>query len=251
MWQQKEQFVTLLGEHGAKCGTDEAELFQNKKGAMPLENYPPELVQIYEEAAARFKAKRLPPCELQIQEATWVQQGEGCMICTRGFSMWVRKHHCRKCGWLVCHACSNMKVQTGGKDVRVCDGCFNNLGSPDATLRQQARPPSHVGVAEASPRSSAANSTTSIEEDRASLFGRGGAQAAVAERSSHDRLAGGMDNTKDVMADNLKSLQERGDTINQIADSSEQLAKASGGFAAAAKAMRQQQEKKANSWFPF
>lgn len=51
-----------------------------------------------------------------------------CMVCRRErFTMFNRRHHCRRCGRLVCHACSERKMSVDGclgDDVRVCDQCY-------------------------------------------------------------------------------------------------------------------------------
>lgn len=52
-----------------------------------------------------------------------------CMLCrTSMFSMIIRRHHCRRCGRLVCHACSRHRMQVptypGGVKFRVCDDCY-------------------------------------------------------------------------------------------------------------------------------
>ncbi|XP_026134074.1 zinc finger FYVE domain-containing protein 26-like [Carassius auratus] len=51
-----------------------------------------------------------------------------CMVCQRErFTMFNRRHHCRRCGRLVCHSCSSMKMVAEGSEepVRVCDQCYN------------------------------------------------------------------------------------------------------------------------------
>nr|AHH02828.1 zinc finger FYVE domain-containing protein 26 [Danio rerio] len=51
-----------------------------------------------------------------------------CMVCQRErFTMFNRRHHCRRCGRLVCHSCSSKKMAVAGFDepVRVCDQCYN------------------------------------------------------------------------------------------------------------------------------
>lgn len=60
----------------------------------------------------------------------WVpnERSENCQACNKNFSIFRRKHHCRSCGVLVCHACSpDMDFVQGYKDrrVRVCKTCFN------------------------------------------------------------------------------------------------------------------------------
>lgn len=62
----------------------------------------------------------------------WVKDysTDRCMLCqTSIFSMIIRRHHCRRCGRLVCHACSRNKMQVPtyppGIKFRVCDNCHS------------------------------------------------------------------------------------------------------------------------------
>ncbi|XP_051507535.1 zinc finger FYVE domain-containing protein 26-like isoform X2 [Myxocyprinus asiaticus] len=51
-----------------------------------------------------------------------------CMVCQKErFTMFNRRHHCRRCGRLVCHSCSSKKMAVEGSEepVRVCDQCYN------------------------------------------------------------------------------------------------------------------------------
>ncbi|XP_059053416.1 zinc finger FYVE domain-containing protein 26 homolog [Achroia grisella] len=61
----------------------------------------------------------------------WVEDyaADRCMLChTSIFSMIIRRHHCRRCGRLVCHACSRNRMQIptypSGIKFRVCDDCY-------------------------------------------------------------------------------------------------------------------------------
>ncbi|TNV83061.1 hypothetical protein FGO68_gene318 [Halteria grandinella] len=52
---------------------------------------------------------------------------ENCTLCKSKFSILKRKHHCRKCGVLVCGSCSgNSWYAPGYTDakVRICDTCY-------------------------------------------------------------------------------------------------------------------------------
>ncbi|XP_039992767.1 zinc finger FYVE domain-containing protein 26 isoform X2 [Xiphias gladius] len=74
---------------------------------------------------AKFQPPDQPPARKD-----WVPdtQQHVCMVCQRErFTMFNRRHHCRRCGRLVCHACSERKMPVEGcpgDDVRVCDQCY-------------------------------------------------------------------------------------------------------------------------------
>ena len=63
---------------------------------------------------------------------TWVPDSEAkdCMRCLRvKFTALQRKHHCRKCGIVVCGGCSSNKMllkEQSNKPLRVCDSCFES-----------------------------------------------------------------------------------------------------------------------------
>lgn len=61
----------------------------------------------------------------------WTEDHEvqNCMACGKGFSVTVRKHHCRHCGNIFCAECSarNALTPSSKKPVRVCDNCFDEL----------------------------------------------------------------------------------------------------------------------------
>ncbi|XP_076659419.1 protein RUFY3 isoform X2 [Halictus rubicundus] len=60
--------------------------------------------------------------------ATWANDRlvTHCKSCNREFNIARRKHHCRNCGKIFCHACSdnNTVLLNSTKPVRVCDECY-------------------------------------------------------------------------------------------------------------------------------
>ncbi|TDG99134.1 hypothetical protein EPR50_G00208230 [Perca flavescens] len=77
-------------------------------------------------SSAKFQPPDQPPARKD-----WVPDTKHhiCMVCQRErFTMFNRRHHCRRCGRLVCHACSEHKMPVEGcpedEEVRVCDPCY-------------------------------------------------------------------------------------------------------------------------------
>lgn len=61
----------------------------------------------------------------------WIRDEDAlyCMCCKRSrFTMLTRRHHCRRCGRVVCHVCSTKRMQISNMyadvPVRVCTDCF-------------------------------------------------------------------------------------------------------------------------------
>ncbi|XP_019865122.1 pleckstrin homology domain-containing family F member 2 isoform X1 [Aethina tumida] len=67
--------------------------------------------------------------------AVWVPDGEApvCMHCKKSqFTLINRRHHCRKCGAVVCGPCSNKRFllpNQSSKPLRVCIHCYESLTS--------------------------------------------------------------------------------------------------------------------------
>ncbi|RYY83911.1 hypothetical protein EON63_10250 [archaeon] len=66
--------------------------------------------------------------------ASWILDSDApqCMRCSRRFSFLLRRHHCRRCGQVVCEACapsnnSRPILEWGLREaVRHCRGCFKS-----------------------------------------------------------------------------------------------------------------------------
>uniref|UniRef100_A0A8C5CB17 Early endosome antigen 1 n=1 Tax=Gadus morhua TaxID=8049 RepID=A0A8C5CB17_GADMO len=61
----------------------------------------------------------------------WAEDHEvtHCLGCGKGFSVTIRRHHCRHCGNIYCAECScrNALTPSSKKPVRVCESCFDEL----------------------------------------------------------------------------------------------------------------------------
>jgi len=72
------------------------------------------------------------------------QTATTCSLCSKPFSLFNRRHHCRRCGRLCCALCSRHKVHLRSVDavkpVRVCDQCMDeeNEIDPRAGLEAEA-----------------------------------------------------------------------------------------------------------------
>ncbi|XP_029213819.2 pleckstrin homology domain-containing family F member 2-like isoform X1 [Acropora millepora] len=74
--------------------------------------------------------------------AVWVPDSEAstCMNCLKSkFTALNRRHHCRKCGGVVCSNCSTKKCllpSQSSKPLRVCDRCYKVLATVKVTADQ-------------------------------------------------------------------------------------------------------------------
>lgn len=81
---------------------------------------------IFEALGAEGVAKVLAA----VSESDWVEDKkiEKCPLCSDAFLVFNRRHHCRKCGAVICDKCSQyrMILEPGQAKQRVCDKCNPN-----------------------------------------------------------------------------------------------------------------------------
>ncbi|XP_078543133.1 pleckstrin homology domain-containing family F member 2 isoform X2 [Lissotriton helveticus] len=89
--------------------------------------------------------------------AVWVPDSEAtvCMRCQKvKFTPVSRRHHCRKCGFVVCGLCSEKKFllpNQSSKPVRVCDFCHDILSSGEVSPCYPTRSDSYCQAAKFPP----------------------------------------------------------------------------------------------------
>ncbi|XP_032083490.1 zinc finger FYVE domain-containing protein 26 isoform X2 [Thamnophis elegans] len=88
-------------------------------------------------------AQDFVPPEKPPPKQQWIPDDteDTCMVCkTERFTMFNRRHHCRRCGRLVCRSCStkNMVVEACKENpARVCDQCYSYFNKEYATTTSQ------------------------------------------------------------------------------------------------------------------
>lgn len=89
-----------------------------------------------EELGAHLSESKLKMADLRdvsksLRDAQWAPDKEAsrCRLCEKEFSIARRRHHCRHCGNIFCHSCSDntMPLPSSARPVRVCDACHTQL----------------------------------------------------------------------------------------------------------------------------
>ncbi|KAK3857662.1 hypothetical protein Pcinc_036102 [Petrolisthes cinctipes] len=89
-----------------------------------------------EELGAHLSESKLKMADMRdvsksLREAHWAPDREAthCLLCEKEFSISRRRHHCRHCGNIFCHGCSDntMPLPSSARPVRVCDTCHTQL----------------------------------------------------------------------------------------------------------------------------
>lgn len=82
------------------------------------------------------------------EKSQWIKDVEAthCMCCKRSiFTMLTRRHHCRRCGRVVCHSCSHKRMLIpklyDNVMVRVCDDCLKQTNDAQNTVTENVSQP--------------------------------------------------------------------------------------------------------------
>ncbi|XP_060119541.1 zinc finger FYVE domain-containing protein 26-like [Heteronotia binoei] len=132
---QTQESLCQVSESGTLSKSGSTELYSPSfpdvmHSSSPGERSLPQTVSVQE-----FVPPEKPPLKHQ-----WIpDETEGtCMVCkTERFTMFNRRHHCRRCGRLVCSSCSTkrMVVEACRENLaRVCDQCYNYYNKECSTV---------------------------------------------------------------------------------------------------------------------
>eukprot|EP00927_Polykrikos_kofoidii_P038914 TRINITY_DN3335_c0_g2_i1.p1 TRINITY_DN3335_c0_g2~~TRINITY_DN3335_c0_g2_i1.p1 ORF type:complete len:816 (+),score=139.93 TRINITY_DN3335_c0_g2_i1:66-2450(+) len=84
-----------------------------------------------------------------LSQDQWVQDWElnQCMWCGVSFLPWLRRHHCRACGALVCFNCSQHSLCFGSSDIaRVCWLCYKKAAMLELNTRKFSSDADNLGT---------------------------------------------------------------------------------------------------------
>jgi hypothetical protein len=88
-----------------------------------------------EKTADKREAVQLDGEPLDSTHELWMEdeKHEKCVTCVKAFGTFTRRHHCRRCGLVLCDKCSpkrGYETTSPKTKLRLCDGCFNSLNDP-------------------------------------------------------------------------------------------------------------------------
>lgn len=170
----------------------------------------------------------------------------GCLLCASNFTMTSRRHHCRRCGLLVCGNCSHHKFTAPNepKPQRACDPCYSILryrvlhpkpiakavepSADDASLRLEKQ--RQRQAEDAARRRKIQEQTTANKTLRDGLN----------EKPDKDKFKSNtLDATNAIMHENRRLLIERGEQLDELAEKGKTLEEQAKGFADKATQLKQ------------
>lgn len=109
----------------------------------------PEEKQAWMDHIEECRRRQLSRLGLQSQKrgsfaASWIPDSASaiCMRCSERFGMTQRRHHCRRCGFIVCNSCSKGRAlleNISSKPVRVCQQCMATMQGEHLEDQAQGR----------------------------------------------------------------------------------------------------------------
>jgi hypothetical protein len=216
-------------------------------------------------STAQRPAVRLPSNEECTASATgagadpWLvpdAAAAACLVCAAAFGLLRRRHHCRSCHTVTCHACSlkSFPMLAPGASApapqRVCDGCFNRLcADADAAAAAVAGRAAERETARRAGAAAAAAADEAKEQKRqarASLLGGGASSGAGsgagAGPGTGAGVKGGLADAAEAAAQARDKLVERGERLSRMEERTQQLSDSAGTFSSLARQLAEQQK---------
>ncbi|KAJ8372384.1 hypothetical protein AAFF_G00290170 [Aldrovandia affinis] len=112
-----------------RCVKGESEMEKLQAKALDMRRKLDDTTAAMQELGRENQSLQIKQSQSLMRKWTEDHEVQNCMCCGKGFSVTVRKHHCRHCGNIFCGECSarNALTPSSKKPVRVCDTCFEEL----------------------------------------------------------------------------------------------------------------------------
>lgn len=187
----------------------------------------------------------------------WVNDklSDVCQLCYDTFTMTKRRHHCRRCGSLVCGYCSSKKFkivkESGTEKERCCDSCYNILRYKIVKRRLVEQKIRDAAAAAAGQDNAARKAEKQAKRDEETKERRARIKAeeektkAVSNRikdkdkSTVKRNKEAAGKTADVMNQNKQLLKNNIEKLDQMGDNAAKMEDEAANFAGNAKALKE------------
>uniref|UniRef100_A0A8D0DEE1 Early endosome antigen 1 n=1 Tax=Sander lucioperca TaxID=283035 RepID=A0A8D0DEE1_SANLU len=112
-----------------RCVKGEGEIEKLQAKVVELRRKLDDTTAAMQELGRENQSLQIKQCQSLTRKWAEDHEVQNCMACGKGFSVTVRKHHCRHCGNIFCAECSSRNAFTPSskKPVRVCETCFEDL----------------------------------------------------------------------------------------------------------------------------
>ena len=152
-WHQKQQIIPLeeVEQEDLEDGLGMVNqwLLRSPRKSFPVAAASPEEKQAWMDHIEESRRQQIARLGLKSEmrgsfAATWIPDSASaiCMRCSERFGVTQRRHHCRRCGFIVCNSCSKGRTlleNISSKPVRVCQLCMSTLQAEQQENQAQSR----------------------------------------------------------------------------------------------------------------
>lgn len=173
----------------------------------------------------------------------WVgdEQSDACLLCADTFSLTKRRHHCRRCGLLVCGSCSSKRyiikglsstasptTTTGASSStsssslsRCCDSCYNKLAQIQFEIERKQRQ-IRLRQAQLNKEAEQIKRMSALQRTQTEALLQRPAHTSNNNTTSSSAAASAA-KTTNMARQNVKLAQERGEALDRMQQQSSQL----------------------------